>query len=83
MSADIESNDEENRRLVFGLLELINKLDLSENFPNIGDRDEGLIADLEDAMRHMSDMGEYRGIEILVSMLARGKYEVTHKGEYR
>jgi hypothetical protein len=81
MSAEVESNDQENRRLVFGLLELINKLDLSEDIPHIGDRDESLIADLEDAIGHMSDMGEDRGIEILVSMLARGKYDVTYKGE--
>jgi hypothetical protein len=81
MSADIESNDEENRRLVFGLLELINKLEMGEDFPYIGDRDESLIADLEDATRHMTDIGYDRGIEILVAMLSKSKYEVTHKGE--
>lgn len=80
MSSEIESNDQENRRLVFGLLELINKLDLSDNFPGIGDRDEGLIADLEDAMAHMSDIGGDRGIEILVSILAKGRYNI-YKGE--
>jgi len=83
MSAEAESNDQENRRLVFGLLELINKLDLSEDFPNIGDRDESLIADLEDAIGHMSDMGEDRGIEILVSMLAKGKINLSWKERYQ
>ena len=81
MSMDIESNDEENRRLVFGLLELLNKLEMSEANPLMDYGDESLIADLEDATRHMTDIGYDRGIEILVAMLSKGKYEVTYKGE--
>ena len=81
MSMDIESNDEENRRLVFGLLELLNKLEMSEANPLMDHGNESLVDDLCDAMSHMSDLGFDRGVEILVSILAKGKINLSWKEE--
>ncbi len=82
MSMDIESNDEENRRLVFGLLELLNKLEMSEANPLMDYGDESLIADLQDATAHLGDLGFDRGVEILVSILAKGKINLSWKEEH-
>ena len=81
MSMDIESNDEENRRLVFGLLELLNKLEMSEANPLMDYGDESLISDLQDAAADLGDLGFDRGVEILVSILAKGKINLSWKEE--
>ena len=82
MSMDIESNDEENRRLVFGLLELLNKLEMSEANLLMDYGDESLITDLKDAAADLGDLGFDRGVEILVSILAKGKINLSWKEKH-
>jgi len=74
-------NEQENKGLVFDLMTLVIKLDQADYYDTIGDYNESLLDSLREGISELSYLGVDRGIEILVSMLVRGKYEVTHKGE--
>ena len=74
-------NEQENKGLVFDLMTLVIKLDQADYYDTIGDYNEILLDSLREGISELSYLGVDRGIEILVSMLVRGKYEVTHKGE--
>lgn len=81
MSTQTE-NELVNKELVCDLMTLVVKLDQADYYNKmVGDYNESLLDILKEGISELSYLGVDRGIEILVMMLSKCKYEVTYKGD--